>query len=397
MADRCKRGGNSEGYSVVLRFILVLVLAVLVRGARVTSRIRERVSAPVLRFGKDGTFKIVQVADMHYADGATTSCQDVLPEQYATCSDLNTTIFLNRVIAEEKPDLLLFSGDNIMQEDCKDPIASMNMAFGPAIEAGIPWAAVLGNHDQEGNMSRERVMSYIASMDYSVSTVNPSGDTCSGIDGFGNFVLEVFGAAGSPQAHKSVMNLYLVDSGDYSTLSPKIRGYGWIHETQSTWIKKMSKKLQLAYLNDAPAQPQPAPSLAYFHIPLPEYSNLAPGQFKGVKQEGISSAQINSGFLTTLLEGGDVKAIFVGHDHVNDFCGDVHGLKLCYAGGFGYHAYGKAGWDRRTRVVSAALSKDEHSEWQGVRSIVTWKRLDNAKFDMIDAESVWGQDSNSVQ
>lgn len=61
MADRCKRGGNSEGYSVVLRFILVLVLAVLVRGARVTSRIRERVSAPVLRFGKDGTFKIVQV------------------------------------------------------------------------------------------------------------------------------------------------------------------------------------------------------------------------------------------------------------------------------------------------------------------------------------------------
>jgi len=83
---------------------------------------------------------------------------------------------------------------------------------------------------------------------------------------------------------------------------------------------------QLAYKNKVPAQPQAAPALAYFHIPLPEFSNLGPSDFTGVKQEGISSARINSGFLTTLLENGDVKAAFVGHDHVNDFCGDVHGV-----------------------------------------------------------------------
>lgn len=352
-------------------------------------RIRRRVPAPALRFGNDGVFKIVQVADMHYANGATTTCQDVLPEQVHTCSDLNTTAFLKRVIADEKPNLLVFSGDNIMQKDCEDPIASLHMAFAPAIEAGVPWAAVLGNHDQEGNLSREGVMSYITSMDYTVSRVNPSGDGCdSAIDGFGNFVLEIFGAEGSPQEDKSVMNLYLVDSGDYAPLS-KVGGYGWIHETQSTWIKKVAKNLQLAYMNEEPAQPQAAPALAYFHIPVPEFSNLAPSEFTGVKQEGISSASINSGFLTTLLEDGDVKGAFVGHDHVNDFCGDVHGIKLCYAGGFGYHAYGKAGWDRRTRVVAATLAKDEHGAFQGVRSVVTWKRLDNEKFDTIDFESVW--------
>jgi hypothetical protein len=68
---------------------------------------------------------------------------------------------------------------------------------------------------------------------------------------------------------------------------------------------------------------------------------------------------------------------------------DCAGIKLCYAGGFGYHAYGKAGWDRRTRVVAATLAKDEHGDLQGVRSVVTWKRLDNEKFDTIDFESVW--------
>lgn len=81
----------------------------------------------------------------------------------------------------------------------------------------------------------------------------------------------------------------------------------------------------MAYRKQAPAQAQAAPALAYFHIPLPEFSNLEPGHITGVKQEGISSADINSGFLTTLLEAGDVKAAFVGHDHLNDFCGDVHG------------------------------------------------------------------------
>ena len=181
----------------------------------------------------------------------------------------------------------------------------------------------------------------------------------------------------------------------------------------------------MAYTNDAPAQPNAAPALAYFHIPLPEYSNLGLSNFTGVKQEGISSASINSGFLTTLLENGDVKAAFVGHDHVNDFCGDVCGLyaarssflllrlafpstyviytwskfgcagiKLCYAGGFGYHAYGKAGWDRRTRVVAATLDKDENGDLQGVRSVVTWKRLDNERFDTIDFESVWSNVKN---
>lgn len=78
-------------------------------------------------------------------------------------------------------------------------------------------------------------------------------------------------------------------------------------------------------MKKTPAKPQPAPALPYFHIPLPEYSLLAPTNFIGVKQESISSASINSGFLTTLLEAGDVKAAFVGHNHVNDFCGDVHG------------------------------------------------------------------------
>lgn len=137
------------------------------------------------------------------------------------------------------------AGDNIFQYDCDDAVASLNMAFAPAIEAKIPWAAVLGNHDQEGNLSRQGVMRYITSMDYTVSGLNPSRHGCNYLDGFGNNVLEILGAPDSPQQNKSVMNLYFVDSGDYS-LIPEVAGYGWIHETQSTWVRRIAKHLQVS-------------------------------------------------------------------------------------------------------------------------------------------------------
>lgn len=63
-----------------------------------------------LRFRQNGEFKILQVADMHYANGKTTPCLDVLPSQVAGCSDLNTTAFINRMISAEKPDLIVFTG-----------------------------------------------------------------------------------------------------------------------------------------------------------------------------------------------------------------------------------------------------------------------------------------------
>lgn len=149
--------------------------------------------------------------------------------------------------------------------------------------------------------------------------------------------------------------------------------------------------LQEEYKNGPLPQKQAAPGLAYFHIPLPEYASFDPSNFTGVKQEGISSPSVNSGFFTTLVEAGDVKAVFTGHDHVNDFCGKLTDIQLCYAGGFGYHAYGKAGWSRRARVVVASLEKTEEGGWEDVKSIRTWKRLDEQHLTGIDGQVLWSK------
>ncbi|CAH1421326.1 unnamed protein product [Lactuca virosa] len=212
-----------------------------------------------LRFDQTkGEFKILQVADMHYADGSKTPCEDVLPDQFPHCSDLNTTDFIQRMIDAESPDLIVFTGDNIYGSDATDAEASMNAAFAPAISSNIPWTAVLGNHDQESTLSREGVMNHIVQMKHTLSLLNPPGFD-DFIDGFGNYNLQVFGTEGSDFVNSSILNLYFLDSGDYSTV-PSIPGYGWIKTSQQLWFQETSMDLQ----NNTKA-----PGLAYFHIPLP--------------------------------------------------------------------------------------------------------------------------------
>ncbi|KAH0746652.1 hypothetical protein KY285_008309 [Solanum tuberosum] len=309
----------------------------------------------------------------------------------SSCSDLNTTDFIFRMIHAEKPHLIVFTGDNIFGSDATDPVKSMEAAFAPAISSNIPWAAVLGNHDQESTLSREGVMKHIVGMKSTLSQLNPPD--VPDIDGFGNYNLEVHGIEGSELTNKSVLNLYFLDSGDYSTV-PSIPGYGWIQPSQQFWFRRTSRKLKKTYMDTSNAMKAPAPGLAYFHIPLREYASFDSSNFTGVRQEGgISSASINSGFFTTMVEAGDVKAAFAGHDHLNDFCGKLMDINLCYAGGFGYHAYGKTGWSRRARMVVASLEKTGKGGWGDVKSIKTWKRLDDEHLTTIDTQVLWSKRS----
>ena len=118
----------------------------------------------------------------------------------------------------------------------------MEAAFAPAIASNIPWAAVLGNHDQESTLSREGVMKHIVNLNNTLSLVNPV--EALDIDGFGNYNLEVGGVEGSSFENKSVLNLYFLDSGDKSTV-PSIPGYGWIKPSQQSWFEGTSKRLQV--------------------------------------------------------------------------------------------------------------------------------------------------------
>ncbi|KAK9741244.1 hypothetical protein RND81_03G091800 [Saponaria officinalis] len=210
------------------------------------------------------------------------------------------------MIQAEQPDLIVFTGDNIFGKDATVPTKSMEAAFAPAIESNIPWAAVLGNHDQESTLTREDVMKYIVGMNNTLSMLNPAG--VQKIDGFGNYNLEVAGVRGSLFQNTSILNLYFLDSGDYSKV-PSIKGYDWIKSSQISWFLHTSDALKNSYNAHLERQQAEAPSLIFFHIPLPEYEQFSTSEITGVKQEGISSPNKNSGFFDALVEAGNVRGV----------------------------------------------------------------------------------------
>ena len=88
-------------------------------------------------------------------------------------------------------------------------------------------------------------MKHIVGLKNTLSQVNPVEAHV--IDGFGNYNLEVGGVEGSTFENKSVLNLYFLDSGDYSTV-PSIPGYGWIKPSQQFWFERTSVKLRVLNL-----------------------------------------------------------------------------------------------------------------------------------------------------
>lgn len=79
---------------------------------------------PIPRINENGKFKIMQVADLHLSTG-TGHCRDEMPAPLNGASgkceaDPRTLEFIGRLLDEEKPDLVVLSGDQVNGETAPD-------------------------------------------------------------------------------------------------------------------------------------------------------------------------------------------------------------------------------------------------------------------------------------
>lgn len=311
---------------------------------------RGQVTNSPLRFRSDGSFVIAQFTDLHWKNGE--------PE------DQQTRALMEQVLAIEQPDLAVLTGDVLAGQACQDPEWAWRQAVRPLEEAGLPWAAVFGNHDDEGSLSRAALMAVQQSCRGCLSQPGPAD-----ITGVGNYVLLIEPQAGtapqadvagsptaqaaSPPTPPSV--LYFLDSNSYA---PKqIGGYAWFAADQIAWYRRTAADLATRYGSRLPA-------LAFFHIPLPEYNEVWDQHLcVGHKYEAVCCPRINSGMFAAFLEMGDVMGTFVGHDHVNDFRGSLYGIELCYGRAGGYATYGREGFARGARLIRLHEGKRTFDSW----------------------------------
>ncbi|KAG2178207.1 hypothetical protein INT43_003460 [Umbelopsis isabellina] len=328
---------------------------------------------PPLTFKADGTFKILQLADLHFSNNKG-KCRDVPPN--SSCEGDSTTVAsIEKLLKSERPDLVVFTGDNI------DGIGGVNDArtatlkySQPVIEQRIPWAMIFGNHDDENDLSREELFEVVRNLPYSISEEGPFE-----ISGVGNYVLKIWtnGTDAKLTEKMHAFTVYLFDSHAYA--NPEKTVYGEIKQDQLEWYRNVSQSFKTGQADTPNA-------IAFFHIPMPEYNNLDRDGHQqpilGDKRETVSSGKDTSySILSTFREGGDIRATGCGHDHVNDYCMNAEGIALCYAGGMGVNGYGAGhlGWPRRSRVW---LIEDFGS------TIRTWKRLDDKMLTMIHYQTL---------
>jgi len=79
-------------------------------------------SRPIPRINENGRFKIMQAADLHLSTG-TGLCRDEMPPtpKGEKCeADPRTLEFVGRLLDEEKPDLVILSGDQINGDTAPD-------------------------------------------------------------------------------------------------------------------------------------------------------------------------------------------------------------------------------------------------------------------------------------
>lgn len=298
--------------------------------------------APDLRFRADGGFRIMQVADM----------------QDTQIVSRDTLAFLSAALDKAKPDLVVFTGDQIKgygvsllagerEANCKKAIDRM---IAPLEARGIPFTFVFGNHDAEVfGVSKEKQLEMYASHKNCHAV---AGDPA--LPGLCNQYLNIRSADGE----RILFNLYLLDS-----LSKAPDG-GWasVSKEQIAWYKNVRDALK----DEAGDY---VPSILFQHIPVPEMWDVLKevpashkphaqgfgahaGKFYDIDErylqkgncdfllETPAAPEENTGEFTAVSEMGDTLAMFFGHDHNNSFMSRYRGMLLGYTQGCGFHVYG---------------------------------------------------------
>jgi hypothetical protein len=298
-----------------------------------------------LAFNRDGKFRIVQFTDIHatHTDGETNHAYDIM----------------NKVLDLEKPDFVIYTGDIVTDNK---PAALWEKVTGLASARGIPFAVVFGNHDSERDTPRDQVYEIVVGLEGCLN--EPKRESVEEVFGYTNQVIPVYKSDGSG---KTAFVFYLFDSNALSDLPGADHREDWIRNNQIEWYTSQSKKLTGG--NNG----IPYPALAFFHIPLVEYTAAFSQQDRlkvGWRIERECCPPVNSGLFTAFMECKDVKGIFVGHDHDNDYVAYMQGIALGYGrfsgGNNTYHTL-----CRGARIFELT---------EGSAAFDTWTRLETGRF-----------------
>ena len=218
---------------------------------------------------------------------------------------------IRAMVKQHRPDLVVVCGDMWYNNPKGRGLTFCRGACGYMSGPGVPWAFVRGNHDVADDFARAE----------DALTAAPFSLYRSGADG--NYVIEVMDPGGTAPWWELII---------VNDASP-VMGF---REPQIEWFSAQAARIKAAY------SPAP-PAFVFAHIPIPQYQDIVDsGAARGVKGEKVSHEGGSREAFAAMRDSGMVKAVFCGHDHLNDYYGDRDGLRLQYLRATGHGGYGGA-------------------------------------------------------
>lgn len=300
----------------------------LILGLTMLMCIGQAFAQNTLRF-KKGLFKIVQITDLHYKLGVKAS------EQGLAC--------VREMVETEKPDLVVVTGDIIYSAPADSTLSVVLKTFA---KLGVPFCMTFGNHDYDFKTPAVALYNQMQKTPNCVMPVLQGKNT--------DYSLSILSSNGK----RTAAVLYCIDTHNKPAIGG-IGGYQWISHNQITWYRQRS----MVYKQKNGGRP--VPSLAFLHIPLPEF-NYATANTQcpmyGSRLEKAYSPSINSGMFASIKEMGDIMGVFCGHDHDNDYAVSYFNVLLAhgrFSGGNTEYNHLKRG----ARVIVLKEGKREFDTW----------------------------------
>lgn len=316
-----------------------------------------------MKFTKGKKFKIMQITDIQEIPAVSP----------------DTIALLEAAVEAEKPDLVVYTGDQIKgygitykgkDKELENAVAkTIYKLLEPVTKRNIPFAVTFGNHDRQVGISNKDQFE-----DIYKALPNCVGEQPEELsEGGGTCFIPIKASDGSD---RDVFNIYLFDSGT----DAKGGGYEPFDVRIIDWYKKTREELKTK-------NGKYVPSIVFQHIPMCEYYNALKRVKKDTKGairafrthkneyyvlcdscrqsdillEPPSIPNENTGEFDAISEKGDVMAVFVGHDHKNSFVSRYENVDLGFTQSSGFNAYGNR-TKRGVRIIE--LDENKPGEYE---------------------------------
>lgn len=284
-----------------LLIVLLGVFALFLFSACTSYEIVYTDNEPFVLDMKGENLKILQITDLHLTYGYDYR-------------DRQTFDLIKRLNDQDDYDLIVITGDLTMSPSGPS-LFSRLIDFMESLKT--PWTFVFGNHETDFNTYEDYLKRIPIDTTYLYFKVGPQLEE----GGIGNFHF-LFMKNDIP-----FYKLYMLDSkAERDNYTEEEGEYDYVSLAQVDWYKDLMDDDLLS-------------SLVFMHIPLRQYIEAI--DYEGYFLEDKVYAQgVDTGFFDAMTFFGRTQAIFVGHDHLNDFTFTKDGILLAYGRATGLNGYG---------------------------------------------------------